>query len=225
MARVTNIVLNVMSLVLVVAGLALTGTFFFGSPVPSTAATASSSGVDPNDSSPDDFNVPVLTENTEAPKPEDREFSQEEATAPIPDDKTLRVTIPEMARVRDAVIPYASGDDEESLRSHSAIHLAGTGFPWEEEANVYVAGHRLGYPSTDSFLAFFDLNQLENGDEVIITDANDREYTYRVFKSFIVNPTDTGVTEPVEGKNIVTLQTCTLPDYSQRLIVQAEKVA
>jgi sortase A len=30
------------------------------------------------------------------------------------------------------------------------------------------------------------------------------------------------VTRPVAGRNIVTLQTCTLPDYSQRLIVQAE---
>ena len=36
--------------------------------------------------------------------------------------------------------------------------------------------------------------------------------------------TDLTVTEPVEGKDILTLQTCTLPDYSQRLIVQAEKV-
>jgi len=30
------------------------------------------------------------------------------------------------------------------------------------------------------------------------------------------------VTDPVPGKNVLTLQTCTLPDYSQRLIVQAE---
>ena len=39
-----------------------------------------------------------------------------------------------------------------------------------------------------------------------------------------MNPTDLYVTEPVAGKNILTLQTCTLPDYSQRLIVQAELV-
>jgi sortase A len=24
-------------------------------------------------------------------------------------------------------------------------HIKHTGFPWEEEANVYIAGHRLGY--------------------------------------------------------------------------------
>jgi sortase A len=30
------------------------------------------------------------------------------------------------------------------------------------------------------------------------------------------------VLAPVEGKNIVTLQTCTLPDYTNRLLVRAE---
>jgi sortase A len=221
MARATNIVLNVMSLILVVAGLGLTGTFFFTSASPAPTASAAESS--PSD--PDNFSVPVLPENTDAPNPDDREVSEEDAVAPIPEDKTLRITVPDMARVEDAVVPYASGSDEESLRANSAIHLAGTGFPWEREANVYVAGHRLGYPNTGSFLAFFDLNELENGDEVIVTDSEGRDYTYRVFKSFIVDPTDVSVTEPVEGKNIVTLQTCTLPDYSQRLIVQAEKVA
>jgi sortase A len=50
-------------------------------------------------------------------------------------------------------------------------------------------------------------------------------YTYEVFRKNYVGPTDLSVTEPVPGKDIVTLQTCTLPDYSQRLIVQAEKAA
>ena len=35
---------------------------------------------------------------------------------------------------------------------------------------------------------------------------------------------DVFVTRPLKGKNILTLQTCTLPDYSRRLIIQAEKV-
>jgi sortase A len=30
------------------------------------------------------------------------------------------------------------------------------------------------------------------------------------------------VTEPLEGRNIVSLQSCTLPDYSERVIVRAE---
>jgi len=39
-----------------------------------------------------------------------------------------------------------------------------------------------------------------------------------------VEPTDLSVTKPVLGKNILTLQTCTLPDYKNRLIVRAELV-
>jgi sortase A len=141
-----------------------------------------------------------------------------------PEDETLTVTVPDMQRVKDAPFPSTFGDDEESLKNFAGIHLEGTGFPWQEEANVYLAGHRLGYPTEASFLAFWDLDALENGDEVLVTDANGTEYTYRVFKEFVVDPTDVYVTEPIEGKNIVTLQTCTLPDYSKRLIVQAELV-
>jgi sortase A len=105
------------------------------------------------------------------------------------------------------------------------VHLRGTGHPWEREANVYIAGHRLGYPGTDSFLAFWDLNRVENGDKIFLTDADGKRYVYKVFREFVVAPTQVSVTRPLEGRNIVTLQTCTLPDYSRRLIVQAEKVA
>ncbi len=45
-----------------------------------------------------------------------------------------------------------------------------------------------------------------------------------MFQILDVEPTDLFVTEPLEGRNIVTLQTCTLPDYARRLVVQAELV-
>jgi sortase A len=38
----------------------------------------------------------------------------------------------------------------------------------------------------------------------------------------VVSASDTHVTDTFSGKNILTLQTCTLPDYNQRLIVQSE---
>lgn len=217
-ARATSIILNVMSLVLVVAGLGLVGSFFFGPPVSGTA-----SGAETTTASPNEFNVPVIAQR-EQTAAEPAESDPNNIVGEVPEDKTLRVTVPKMARIEDSVVPYAAGSDEESLKNYAGIHLAGSGFPWEKEANVYIAGHRLGYPNTGSFLAFFDLNKLENGDEVMVTDANGKEYTYRVFRSFIVDPTDVSVTEPLPGRNILTLQTCTLPDYSKRLIVQAEKV-
>lgn len=245
--RATNVILNVMSLLLVAAGLGLISTFFFPS-VPLQPAGPQDTAIAP----PEDFNVPVLTEETtsapmaeetnaientgaaenkeasgEQQKTQDKKQKvQKEAkpAVPVPEDKTLWVTVPKMDRVQSAAIPDTVGDDEESLKNFAGIHLRGTGFPWQEEANVYIAGHRLGYPNTNSFLAFWDLNAVGEGDEVYVTDAMGRSYTYRVFKELVVNPSDTFITQPVKGKNIITLQTCTLPDYSQRLIVQAEKV-
>jgi sortase A len=139
-----------------------------------------------------------------------------------PSDKTLELTVPAMARIEDDEVPYTAGNDEEALKTHAAIHLEGTGFPWDNEANVYIAGHRLGYPNTESWLTFWDLSNVVGGDKIYVTDANGTEYTYNVFKTFVVSPSDTHVTDTLPGKNILTLQSCTLPDYGERLIVQAE---
>jgi sortase A len=103
-----------------------------------------------------------------------------------------------------------------------ALHVQDTGFPWQRGTNVYIAGHRLGYPGTESYLQFYDLDELQKGDEIVLTDANGTRYTYEVFRSLTVGPNDYYVTEPLAGRSIVSLQTCTLPSYSRRLIVQGE---
>jgi len=143
--------------------------------------------------------------------------------SPAPKNETLRLTVPKMKRVQ-AIPVFTAAPDNTAKLDAGAIHVKGTGSPWEEEANVYIAGHRLGYPNTESFLAFFDLDNLKDGDEVFVEDADGTKYTYKVFKEITVSPTDVSVTRPVSGKNVLTLQTCTLPDYSERLIVQAELV-
>lgn len=142
-------------------------------------------------------------------------------SAPV--DGSMSLTIPNMDRVEDAPV-YTSTADDSSALDAGALHVAGTGYPWETGANVYIAGHRLGYAGTGSFLLFYDLDKLENGDPVILTDADGVNYTYQVFNEFVTDPSDTSVTQPV-GSNIVSLQTCTLPDYTKRLVVQAELVS
>jgi sortase A len=201
-SRTTNVITWVLSLVMIAAGAALIAAFLLAGSLNSAAT---------NSSDPGSFNVPRLD-------------TDDGAATSGPKNKMLKLTIPEMNQIEDDTIPTVSGTDMQTLGDHAAIHLAGTGFPWEDEANVYMAGHRLGYPRTDSFLAFFDLNKLEQGDEIYVTDANGTKYTYRVFKQFTVSPTDLSVTDAVPGKNVLTLQTCTLPDYAQRLIVQAELI-
>jgi sortase A len=204
--RIKDIILSLMSLALIGAGATLIVAFFLA---PGT----------PRDGSDErrDFNIPVL-DDTQAP-----EKGNEPEIAGGPEDKTLWLTVPKMARIFNSAIPTGEGNDEAKLKDYAAIHLEGTGFPWEAGANVYIAGHRLGYPNSNSFLAFYDLDNLEKGDEITVTDADGEVYVYRVSREFVASPTDLSVTEPVEGRDVLTLQTCTLPDYSQRLIVQAEK--
>ena len=84
------------------------------------------------------------------------------------EDKTLRLTVPNMAEIKDDEIPTGQGTNEALLRDYAGIRLPFTGFPWQEEANVYIAGHRIGFPGTNSDLAFYDLNKVGNGDEVYL---------------------------------------------------------
>ncbi len=138
-----------------------------------------------------------------------------------PTSGDLSLTVPEMRRVED--IPVFTGPANDTSALHDGtLHVNSTGFPWQDGANVFIAGHRMGFPGTKSFLVFNDLNALANGDEVILTDAEGTRYTYTVFKKFVVNPDAYYVTDPVPGRSVVSLQTCTLPNYAQRLIVQAE---
>ena len=204
-SRVKRLFVWIVSLTLITIVVGLVGLRLLWQPIDGTAT---------NSSDPAGFNVPEVDTTQE----------QESEVIEGPEDRTLKVTIPAMARVDNATVPDADGDDEEALGGHAAIHLKGTGFPWQEEANVYLAGHRLGYPGTDSFLGFWDLDNLQGGDEIYVEDADGEEYIYKVFRSFVVDPTDLSVVETVPGRNVMTLQTCTLPDYSERLIVQAELI-
>ena len=139
-----------------------------------------------------------------------------------PKDNMMRLTVPKMERIENDEVPTGLGTEETLFHDYAAVHLKRTGFPWEKEANVYIAGHRLGYENTDSYLAFWDLNKLKKGDEIYITDSEGRKYTYEVFKKVVAKPGNLSVLRPMDGKNIVTLQTCTLPDYTQRLLVRGE---
>ncbi|MGH3086956.1 MAG: class E sortase [Rubrobacteraceae bacterium] len=143
--------------------------------------------------------------------------------ADAPKNETLRLSVPKMKRVKNVPVYTAASDNDAALDS-GAIHVRGTGFPWENEANVYIAGHRLGYPNTGSFLVFYDLHELNDGDNVVLRDADGRKYQYKVFNEVVAEPDQTSMIEPVAGKNIVSLQACTLPNYSKRLIIQAELV-
>ncbi len=93
-------------------------------------------------------------------------------------------------------------------------HYAGTPLPGQL-GNVGIAGHRTTYGAP-----FGDLDQLETGDEIILTTA-DGEFRYLVERSFVVRPDQVEVLDPTPTATL-TLTTCH-PKYSasQRLIVTA----
>lgn len=173
--------------------------------------------------------------NTQTEESNGETTQQEQSTeqAAVPQDKTLKVNVPKMQNVNNATVPNVpytqqaidSGVAEQALKNNAAIHVDSTGYPWEEEANVYLAGHALGYQNTPSWRAFRDIGNLKKGDKIFVEDANGKQYTYEVFReSFNVTPTQVEVIQPKEGRNILSLQSCTLPDYQNRVIVQAELV-
>lgn len=165
-----------------------------------------------------------LVEDSDDPGKAAREAApktSERASLKAPKDDALTLTVPGMDRV-DGVKVYDAPASDNATLDKGAMHIKGTGYPWQKGANVFIAGHRLGYRDTGSYLLFRDLDELENGDEIHLTDSENREYTYRVFRKFTVAPDAGEVMRPVKGKNVVSLQSCTLPDYKERIIVQGE---
>ena len=160
---------------------------------------------------------------------ERRASAQAEPVPTVPADTTMYLTVPAIGLYD---IPVLEGTSEAVL-SQGTGHVPGTGFPWVDGSNTYIAGHRLGYPGTVSDRVFYDLPSLAYGDEIILEDSLGQSYTYQVSEILEVAPTDLSVTAPT-GEDIVSLQTCIEdygdywtegPNWLARYIVRAEQVS
>ena len=76
----------------------------------------------------------------------------------------MLLTVPKLSHLNKSPIPTALGGDEEALKKNAGVHMEGTGYPWQKGSNVYISGHRMGYPGTPSFRTFYKLEELEKGD-------------------------------------------------------------
>ncbi len=97
-------------------------------------------------------------------------------------------------------------------------HYPRTPFPGEL-GNAAIAGHRTTYGEP-----FRQLDELDVGDAIVVTDLMGREFTYRVTGQRVVTPQDSWVVDTVDPTvATLTLTTCH-PEFSaqQRLIVFAE---
>ena len=102
----------------------------------------------------------------------------------------------------------------DSLGHDESTALAG------EVGNCVIAGHR-----NYTFGKFFNRLDEVKVDDVIYLDSATKTYTYVVTEIKVVEPDEVEILEPIEGKETLTLYTCT-PLYiaSHRLVVIAERI-
>lgn len=119
----------------------------------------------------------------------------------------------------DCSLPiYHSGGD---MLSKGAVHLAGTSFPVGGLSTHAVISAHTAYPGK----IFFDrLTEVSIGDEFSVTVLGDTRY-YKCIDISVVLPSDTSLLGIEEGKDLITLVTCT--PYSintHRLLVTGERI-
>ena len=152
------------------------------------------------------------------------------AAVPTPPTNDLWMSIPALGLYDN----YVTNTDDHSALDYGAIKLPGSGFPWEENANTYIAAHRLGWPGTASYHQFYNLPLLARGDVIYLGDVNGTTYTYEVTDFKEITPDENWVTAPQAGRDMISLQTCienfgdywTMgPNWYVRYIVQADRVS
>lgn len=163
------------------------------------------------------------TSNGPRPTPEELAVANGPRRYPPRPNAALTLTV-EKLKLYD--MPVADSRSERAL-DRGVIHVPETPMPWDkrEQKNVYLAAHRLGYPGTGSRLAFYHLDELEGGDEIVLKDHSGNAYRYRVTEVFETDPSGVWVMDTVRNRDIVTLQTYTpIPTFEKRLIVRADRI-
>lgn len=122
-------------------------------------------------------------------------------------------------------VPVTNANTGEAL-DRGAIHVPDTAYPWDkqDQKNVLLSGHRLGSPEENGRLLFYHLDELKPGDEIVLKDRRDQSYKYRVKELFKVRAEDAWVADTLAGRDLLTLETYTLPNLEDRLVVRADRV-
>jgi sortase A len=135
----------------------------------------------------------------------------------------MKITVPRLG-LKDVAVP--TGSKQAELDREGILRVRGSGLPWIAGSNTFITGHALGFPRTRVPYAFYKLGKMKPGDEIFIEDKKGQKYTFRVYDLMTVEPNDYWTTYPVEGKTVVSLQSCTpIPTFENRLIVRGELVS
>ena len=125
----------------------------------------------------------------------------------LPNETFGVITIPKMS----LEMPLFLGASEANMAKGAAV-LSQTSIPiGGESTNAVIAGHR----GWNGYKYFMDIDRLEFGDEVTITNVWGT-LTYRVVDIQIVSPDDVNAILIQKGKDIITLLTCHPPNTGGR---------
>ena len=134
----------------------------------------------------------------------------------------IKITVPRLD-LKDVAVP--TGSKQAELDREGILRLRGSGLPWIAGSNTFITGHALGYPRTRVPYVFYKLSKMKPGDKIFIEDRKGQRYTFVVYDLMTVEPNDYWATYPVEGKTVISLQSCTpIPTFENRLIVLGELV-
>ena len=135
----------------------------------------------------------------------------------------LTLSVPRLG-LRD--VPVPSGSSQAELNNQGIMRLESSGVPWSNGSNTAIIGHRIGFPRTKIPYAFYKLGELRQGDKIIVENSIGKKYVFEVYDRMTVPPSNYWLTHPVDGKTVISLQTCTpIPTYVNRLIVKGELVS
>jgi sortase A len=167
---------------------------------------------------PIDSDDPVTAPSTDEPPAEPTAEPVESAPTITPviveeGDPVAVIDIPDLGVTKYVVAGVAASDLKKGPGHYPMTPQPG------HLGNVAIAGHRTTYGEP-----FRNLDELETGDDIVVTDVAGRTFYYRVTDAFVVQPEDSWVVATTDpSRALLTLTTCH-PEFSakQRLIVTAE---
>ena len=137
---------------------------------------------------------------------------------PKPENDKNRLIIPKLG----VDISYSSAQD--ALNSGAQWLHPDRGSP-TAGGNFVLAAHRFGFGTTPSETyeksPFYNINKLEDGDQIIV-DYDGSRYGYEINKKYDVKPTQTEI-EAASSKPKLTMYSCTLAGSDDgRIVIEAE---
>ena len=138
------------------------------------------------------------------------------ATLPGDDAVMGRLVVPSA----NVDLPIRHGTDDDAI-AHGVGHLFGTSLPVGGSGNNSVLTAHSGLATAS---LFDGLHNVQVGDKVFVQVAG-QTMAYKVYAVNVIEPTELKLFSPVEGKDILTLFTCTPYGINtHRLVVSASRV-